>query len=224
MTEQRKSLSHTLATASALAVPISFAVTILMNVVLAVTPLPSRRIVSLVMSVLAGLIVISGLVAGVVALFGIPRHGKKGILWKSLFGVLVPVLLFLLALPAISAAKRLAEKNISVEARRNPLGQIAGKLNEQCPVMVDEVTRLDSVRTQGGSSLVFAYTLITMQKADFPDGEFESQMRPIVVEAYNTADDMKLYRDGRVMLINRYNDKDGVLVAEISVGPKDLKR
>jgi len=223
MSENKKSLFQTLATASALAVPASFAVSFVLSTVNRAVPESSQGTAALLGSILGGVIMLGGVIAGIVALFGIPRHGREGILWKALFGILFPILLSLLALPALFAAKQIATDFQRQSSIRSQLAFVEKKLNEQCPVMVDEVTRLESVQAGGKDSLIFNYTLLTMQKSDFPDGEFEGRMRGIIVDAYNSAPDMKLYRDGYVTVINRYRDKSGTLVAEISVGPKDLR-
>jgi len=51
-----------------------------------------------------------GVVLGVIALCGIPKYGQKGILVKALFGILVPVLLILVSLPAAMKAAAIASK------------------------------------------------------------------------------------------------------------------
>lgn len=223
MSENKGSHFQTLATASAIAVPASFAFSFILSAVNRAVPESSQGIVGLLGSIIGGVIMLGGVVAGIVALFGIPRHGREGILWKALIGILFPILLALLALPAIFAAKRIATDFQRQSSIRSQLAFVEKRLNKQCPVMVDEVTRLESVKVEGKEALIFNYTLPTMQKSDFPDGEFEERMRGIIVDAYNSAPDMKLYRDGHVTVINRYRDKTGTLVAEIAVGPEDLK-
>ena len=52
--------------------------------------------------------------AGVVALFGIPRYGRRELLWKGLVGILVPLVLFsagiFVALLLREHARELVEK------------------------------------------------------------------------------------------------------------------
>ena len=50
-------------------------------------------------ALIAGFVPVAGILAGVFAFFGIPRHGKKGILWKSVAGLSIWALLAALALP-----------------------------------------------------------------------------------------------------------------------------
>jgi len=60
-------------------------------------------------AVVIGLVLLGGIVLGIIALFGISRHGTKGLLVKALVGILVPVLLILAALPAVAEAHRMQQ-------------------------------------------------------------------------------------------------------------------
>ena len=57
----------------------------------------------------AGFIMISGLICGIIGLCGIPKHGNKGTLWKSIVGIVIPLGLVLLAVPAVGHAMALAK-------------------------------------------------------------------------------------------------------------------
>jgi hypothetical protein len=52
-----------------------------------------------------------GLLLGIIALFGMIQYGRKGILIPALIGVVIPVALAVLALPAFYAAKRRAQSH-----------------------------------------------------------------------------------------------------------------
>jgi len=71
----------------------------------------TNREVSLVRAVLFSIMAIAGVMSGIIALFGVRRHGRKGILWPALTGLGIWFLLFALAalaLPTLSRARRLA--------------------------------------------------------------------------------------------------------------------
>ncbi len=57
---------------------------------------------------LAGLLALVGIASGITALFGIHRHGRKGLLWPAITGVCLWLLLFGLALPTLFRTRRLA--------------------------------------------------------------------------------------------------------------------
>ncbi len=65
---------------------------------------------------LIGLSMLAGVVLGIISFFGIPKYGTKGILIKALFGVLVPILLFLLSLPLVIRAHEQAERIRAMQA------------------------------------------------------------------------------------------------------------
>jgi hypothetical protein len=59
-------------------------------------------------SAVIGLGMLTGVILGIVSLFGIGQYGTKGILIKALFGILVPVLLVLLTIPTVMRAREIA--------------------------------------------------------------------------------------------------------------------
>jgi hypothetical protein len=79
--------SYTLSTACLLAVPFSMLIGAIGNFTGAYQ-LPQA---ALGFFILICLILLAGLVSGVVALFGIRKHGREGILWKSMIGILLIV-------------------------------------------------------------------------------------------------------------------------------------
>lgn len=70
-----------------------------------------------------------GLVSGIIALTGLPRHGRKGILWPALTGISIWVLLFVMAVPTFLRAREraLQAKARSAAAAKRPAAiHIAG--------------------------------------------------------------------------------------------------
>jgi len=51
-----------------------------------------------------------GVFAGIIALFGIRRHGAAGILWKAVTGLSIFVVLVLLAIPSCLKAKEISRQ------------------------------------------------------------------------------------------------------------------
>lgn len=62
----------------------------------------------MVSAILGGTFAVIGIVAGIVALFGIRRYGRKGLLWHAVTGIGLWLLLFVLALPVVFKARQLA--------------------------------------------------------------------------------------------------------------------
>ncbi len=59
-------------------------------------------------AIFAGLCVIVGVTSGIIALFGVPRHGRKGLLLPALTGIGLWVFLAAIAIPAFNAVRRKA--------------------------------------------------------------------------------------------------------------------
>jgi hypothetical protein len=70
----------------------------------------STRMSALVTAFILGGIMVLGAALGIVALFGIRRHGRAGILWKSATGLGIFTLLFLAAIPAFLKAREAARQ------------------------------------------------------------------------------------------------------------------
>ncbi len=70
---------------------------------------PQTQMDAIANAVIISIVPVVGIVSGIVSLFGIRRHGSKGILWKSGIGLSIIGLMFLAAIPpflkALEAAK-----------------------------------------------------------------------------------------------------------------------
>jgi len=56
------------------------------------------------------LLFLLSIVFGAIALCGIPRYGKRRLLWKGLIGVFVPILLIIAAIPAFMKVRQMSEE------------------------------------------------------------------------------------------------------------------
>ena|ERR1035441_4906562 len=82
----KKPFAFQAAQASILAPLISIGIGIVVNVGLGSQTTPMAKIIT---SSLCTLLIGSGLILGICALFGIPRHGRKGILGRAVVGIVV---------------------------------------------------------------------------------------------------------------------------------------
>ena len=71
---------------------------------------PSSRTVSLVVGALALIIVLAGLILGVLALFGIKKHGARGILVPAIVGIVLSSGYLYLLISAILIVRRIVEE------------------------------------------------------------------------------------------------------------------
>lgn len=81
---------------------------------------PTREM-ALAQAIVAGFAPVTGLLAGIIALFSILKYGRKGLLWPALSGICVWLLLAVLAFPAFNAARR---KALQIRAAREKAAQL----------------------------------------------------------------------------------------------------
>src|SRR5688572_28964154 len=93
------SIHHKAGTYAVLAFPLSIALSMLTAVAGRAAAESGPGILQFMVVTIPALVMFSSIPAGIIALCGIPKYGKRKLLWKGLFGVLVPVLLTVLALP-----------------------------------------------------------------------------------------------------------------------------
>ena|SRR6266481_1641961 len=223
--ETRSSIFHQAATASAFAPLIAIALTVFSSAGRTNLDLQSQRPVALIVGIVSSILILIGLICGIVALFGIRRHGKKGILTKALCGIIIPLLLSALAVPNFMAARSQAIKNRQYQT--SPEGKVramADQINKQGNKMIDEVTRLEGAEALPNRTLLYKYSLITKTSSEIPLDALNRIVRPGIAKKYNTLPEMKMFRDNGITITYRYRDKAGQLIGDISVGPSDLAR
>ena len=104
------------------------------------------------------------------------------------------------------------------------LENAATSLNKKLPMMVDSETRLDNVEAgpDGSKTLIYEYTLPNATKDNLDVPVLEKLLRPQVIKNYKTRTEMRSFRDADVHLDYRYKDKNGVLVMDLDISPKDF--
>ena len=73
-------------------------------------PAPTTRLEVFVSALFSMIIIFSGVVFGIIALFGMRRYGRTGILWKAVTGILIVVFLALAAVPNFLYAREKARE------------------------------------------------------------------------------------------------------------------
>jgi hypothetical protein len=118
-------------------------------------------------------------------------------------------------LPGISALS-----NLKTTAVEKILTATVNELNKQCPVMVDQYTRLDKVEVLPGTVMQYDYTLVTLAKTEVNADTIRKIMEPKIIDNVKTSPQMKPYRDLKATLIYDYRDKNGESLLRISVSPE----
>lgn len=100
---------------------------------------------------------------------------------------------------------------------------VAVQMNESCPMMVDDETRLDNVVAMPGNIFQYNYTLIHVEKASADIDELTSFLQTSITNDVKTNPDLQIYRDNQTTMTYNYRDKNGKSLTVISVVPEDYK-
>ena len=88
--------------------------------------------------------------------------------------------------------------------------------------MLDQFTRLDSTAALPQGKLMYKYTIVNLNP--LPDrNTLIDKMRPNMINAYKTSQDMAGLRKLRVTLVYKYADEKGNELAQFEVGPQDIQ-
>jgi hypothetical protein len=165
---------------------------------------------SVVFTVFAVIFFIAGFVSGVVALFGIPKHGWRGILIPALIGVLVSGAMIGVVVSNVRAA---AGKHPQVDVE-TAIENIKASL----PRMIDESTEFSNAYAEPGK-VVFEYTFPEVPVDDIDIDAFVSAVEPELFRRY--CSDMEIYWQNGFDFGVTYTSGDGVRFAEVSLASDD---
>lgn len=95
--------------------------------------------------------------------------------------------------------------------------------NKSCPMMVDEITRLDNVTALPGKTLQYNYTIFNIDRELLDTTAFKDQMRPQMIQMIQTMPEMSSIRDYDVTLKYVYKDEAGDYLFKISIDSQQYK-
>lgn len=100
------------------------------------------------------------------------------------------------------------------------MAKTAKKLNNQCPKMVDLETQLDSAVVFRDSLFQYNYTMVKMVRESTDTLGFRHYMKPKLLKFVRYNNELKPYRDHRVIMEYIYYDKNGSLLGKFTFTPK----
>ncbi|MBX3434556.1 MAG: hypothetical protein KF847_14640 [Pirellulales bacterium] len=102
------------------------------------------------------------------------------------------------------------------------LVEAANQINATLPRTIDRNTRLDSTAALPGKKFCYLYTILDLDPPPTA-GELEAMMKPLMINNYRTAPEMKTMRDQDVTLVYKYRDEAGNLLASFEVTTRELE-
>jgi hypothetical protein len=165
-----------------------------------------------ILDVLVFVLCLIGVVSGIVALSGLRRHGRAGILAPALAGtVLSAAILTLFASNFVAARVHARDPQRVVE-------KVAEGLQSGLPKKIDAETELSAVRA-GSRELVFEYRLVNVSRSQIDLAAFQAEVAAGLRSKLCSELPM-LWEHGLSCRV-RYLDAEAVLMADIVVTSKD---
>lgn len=97
---------------------------------------------------------------------------------------------------------------------------VASEINESCPVMIDNATRLDNTIALPENVFQYNYTLINKTKDSVDIESLRSYLQPTIINFVKTNPDMQTMRENKTTVNYYYKDMTGKYLLTISVDPK----
>ena len=98
--------------------------------------------------------------------------------------------------------------------------ETAKNINEDCPKMIDEHTRLDDVLAMPPNELVYNYTLVDIDMDDVNMNNVLPSLEAMLLKTVKENNDFKIFRENRTTITYRYFDKEGLFMVKIDVTPE----
>lgn len=87
--------------------------------------------------------------------------------------------------------------------------------NQTAPVMIDSITRFDSVAFLPKDTLLYNFSLVNIEKGAIDTTNFRSIMHPEMVKEIKKDEKFKFYRENNITIVYRYRYEDGELIGDV---------
>jgi len=107
----------------------------------------------------------------------------------------------------------------------NELIDASNMMNEMCPTMIDEGTRLDITYIINDDTFIYNYTLINYEKKDFKEPDISAMtmyMKNSITDFWKNDPEFVFYRINKINVIYKYKDKYGNHIFEFSFNAGNL--
>ncbi len=103
------------------------------------------------------------------------------------------------------------------------LSSLAIEMNKNCPMMVDEITRMDGITALPNNHIEYNYTLINQLVSEVSVEQLENFLKPSIIHAIKISPEMIFYRNNKTTLVYNYKDKEGVEILKMRIGPDEYE-
>jgi hypothetical protein len=134
---------------------------------------------------------------------------------KILLIVGILVLVFFCFCVLMLMVQMFAGKSLTKEER---LGKEIKAATKKLPIVLDSLTRLDSITYLPKDTLVYNYTITGVANGNVDIEQFDSLMLPMLIKELKE-EKMKRFREFQMLIIYRYLYEDGERVSDIIITP-----
>jgi hypothetical protein len=103
------------------------------------------------------------------------------------------------------------------------LNEVVENVNEHCPQLLDEDTRIDGVEVIEGETLRYNYTLVNLPPGKIDTAQFRRAMWPGLVAGIKVSHYMKTLKEQKVVFQYMYHDNKGGKAYLFTIRPEDYK-
>ena len=103
------------------------------------------------------------------------------------------------------------------------LVKLSSEMNENLPIMVDGITRLDNVTALPNKAIQYSYTLVNMEKSEIDTLEMKKYLEQQIINISTTNPDLKYFRDNNIIMKYYYKDAYGKYLFTIVFNPELYK-
>jgi len=167
-----------------------------------------------VVAAAGALLFVVGLACGTAALFGMKRHGRKGILVPALVGISISAAMLLFSAGIfITTVREITDPRARMESA-------AAAMREELPKMVDEETELIDVSVET-SAIVYSYRLVNYRSGELDLAAFDEAMQPELEG--RLCGPMREVFDAGFRAVSQYRTEDNAPFSELVVRAEDCE-
>ena len=142
---------------------------------------------------------------------------KQNSILKILAGLVGGILGYAL----VSSMYEAGRNKSRVAAYDSHISQEADSMNKKLPMMFDAETRLDKVAA-GSGQIIYFFSLPNLAKTNLDLSVLQKSLQENATANYKTNSKLGVDRANNTAMKYQYKDKNGELLFEFSVSPKDF--
>jgi hypothetical protein len=101
--------------------------------------------------------------------------------------------------------------------------ELVAKYNKNCPLVIQEGIRLDSVNLPEEKVVEYNLTLVNVEKATAEVEVIKENIEKSLVSTASSNPGLKTFRDNKFTIVYRYNDTKKAYLFEVTITPKQYR-